>query len=200
MCCTIPIRDRCNTMTAPFDVTNIRLETERLLLRPIGESDLQDFHEIVSVPEIAQVSGWNAMKTLEESRIFLKDHIGKKESFALVLKETGKMVGTFSVQARPWTKYPIDHSLRGREFGFDLNRDYWGKGLMPEALRAVTDYCLDALAYDFVTCGHFLRNSRSARVIEKCGFQYLFEMEHTMPTGVTERIRTYILYNPNLEN
>ena len=186
-------------MTAPFDVSGVLLETERLHLRPIEESDLQDFHEIVSLPEIAQVSGWDAMKNLEESREFLKSHIEKKESFALVLRENGKMVGTFSVQGRPWTMYPIDHSLRGREFGFDLNRDYWGKGLMPEAIQAVTAYCFETLHYDFLTCGHFLRNSRSARVIEKCGFRFLFEAEHNLPTGITERIRTYILYNQNLE-
>ena len=64
---------------------------------------------------------------------------------------------------------------------------------MPEALRAVTAYCLDTLSYDFVTCGHFLRNGRSSRVIEKCGFHFLFEAEHTLPTGVKEQIRSYII-------
>lgn len=181
-------------MTAPFDAGSARLETERLLLRPIRESDLQDLHEIATVPEIADMNGWICSETLENTQKFLERHIQDNETLALVLKRTGKMVGTFSVQARPWEKYPLDPTLRGREFGFDLNKDYWGHGLMPEALRAMTAYCLDDLGYDFVTCGHFLRNSRSARVIEKCGFFYLFEMEHTLPTGVTEQIRTYIIY------
>lgn len=180
-------------MTAPFDANAIQIETSRLLLRPIGESDLQDLHEIVSVPEIANMNGYAPCDTMEETQKFLNRHLRDNETLAVVLKESGKMVGTFSVQPRPWEEYPIDRTLRGRECGFDLNKDYWGRGLMPEALRAVTSYCLDTLHYDFVTCGHFLRNSRSARVIEKCGYQFLFEAEHTLPTGVREQIRTYII-------
>ena len=180
-------------MTAPFDANAVHLETDRLLLRPIQERDLQDLHEIVSVPEIADMNGWSCSETLEDTRKFLERHIQDRETLALVLKENGKMVGTFSVQARPWEEYPLDRRLRGREFGFDLNKDYWGLGLMPEALRAVAAYCLDTLSYDFVTCGHFLRNSRSSRVIEKCGFHFLFEAEHTLPTGVKEQIRSYII-------
>ena len=182
-------------MTAPFDASAVQIETDRLLLRPIGESDLQDLHEIVSVPEIANMNGYVPCDTMEETQKFLKRHLRDNETLAVVLKENGKMVGTFSVQPRYWEEYPIERTFRGREFGFDLNKDYWGRGLMPEALRAVTAYCLDTLRYDFVTCGHFLRNSRSSRVIEKCGFEFLFEAEHTLPTGVKEQIRTYIIYN-----
>lgn len=180
--------------TAPFDAAGVQLKTERLLLRPIGEGDWEDLRKIASEPEIADMGGCPRFKTEEEMRKFLDKHVRDNETLALVLKQTGQMVGTFSVQARPWEKYPIDPTLRGREFGFDLNKAYWGRGLMSEALKAVTAYCLDTLGYDFVTCGHFLRNARSARVIEKCGFSYLFEMEHEMPTGVTEQIRTYIMY------
>ena len=182
-------------MTAPFDASAVQIETDRLLLRPIGESDLQDLHEIVSVPEIANMNGYVPCDTMEETQKFLNRHLWDNETLAVVLKESGKMVGTFSVQPRYWEEYPIERTFRGREFGFDLNKDYWGRGLMPEALRAVTAYCLDTLRYDFVTCGHFLRNSRSSRVIEKCGFEFLFEAEHTLPTGVKEQIRTYIIYN-----
>ena len=186
-------------VTAPFDVTGIRIETERLLLRELRESDLPDFFEIVSVPEIADMDGWECMETMDAAREFLNHHLERKETFAVVLKENGKLVGTFSPQARYWEEYPLDYTLRGREFGFDLNRDYWGRGLMPETLRAVTDYCFETLHYDFVTCGHFIRNARSGRVIEKCGFTFLFEAEHDLPTGKTERIRTYIQYNPHKE-
>lgn len=182
-------------MTAPFDAGAVQIETDRLLLRSIRESDLQDLHEITTVPEIADMNGWTRSESLENTREFLQRHIREKETLALVLRENGKMVGTFSIQPRYWEGYPIDRTLRGREFGFDLNRDYWGRGLMPEALRAVTSYCLNTLHFDFVTCGHFLRNGRSSRVIEKCGFQFLFEAKHTLPTGVKEQIRTYIIYN-----
>ena len=44
---------------------------------------------------------------------------------------------------------------------------------MPEAVNAIIDYCFQELKLDYhLTCGHFNRNDRSRRVIEKCGFQY----------------------------
>ncbi len=184
----------CKHITAPFDVTAHRIETERLVLRPLQEDDLQEYHKIVTTPEIADMSGWLCSPSLEETRKRLQKDISRKETFAVTLKENGAMVGTFSLQARFWEDYPIDHTLHGREFGYDLMKPYWGCGLMPEAVKAVTAYCFETLGFDFVTCGYFLRNARSARVVEKCGFAYLFESSCKMETGVTERIPTYILY------
>lgn len=186
-------------MTAPVDVTDIRIETDRLLLRQMEESDLADYHAYHIMPEVAEMTGWSCSKDLAESRQRLQREMEDKDSLSVVLKETGKVVGTVSLQGRNWSMYPIDRSLRGREFGVELNREFWGRGLMPEAVKAASAYCFETLQYDFLTAGHFLRNARSARMIEKCGFTFLFEAEHTMPSGVAEQIRTYILYNPNKE-
>ncbi len=187
-------------MTAPVDVTGVKIETDRLILRPIGQEDLLELHEIRTTPEIAKFDGWEVSKILEDTQEALDHAVASKEDLAVVLKETGKLIGTFALQARNWKQYPVDRRLKGREFGFDLNKQYWGRGLMPEALNAVTEYCFNVLSYDFVTCGHFLENVQSARVIEKCGYTFLFEDAHTMPTGKEEMIRTYIRYNPDKEN
>ncbi len=186
-------------MTAPIDVSDIRIEPPRLILRALEEGDLPDLHEISSNPEIAKFDGWKVSDSVEETRERMLQTIAEKEDLAVVLKETGKMVGTFGIQARNWLDYPIDTNLMGREFGFDLNQKFWGKGIMSEAVTAVSDYCFRVLGYDFVTCGHFLGNERSARLIEKCGFVFLFEAEHTMPSGSRPVIRTYIRYNPYKE-
>ena len=186
-------------MSAPFDVTGIQMETDRLLLRPWEESDLMDFHEYAQLEEVAGPAGWKASKDLEMSKEQLKHYIEDRETFALVLKENGKVIGSFSVQKRYWHQYPIDRNLQGREFGFDLHSAYWGRGLAPEAVKAVTDYCFEKLNYDFVTCGHFLGNDKSRRCIEKSGFDFLFEKEFDLPTGAKEQIRTYIRYNPRKE-
>ena len=134
---------------------------------------------------------------MSEERV--KKYIDDNETLAVVEKETGKLIGTVSIQKRPWAMYPVDRSLRGRELGFDLRSDHWGRGLMPEAVRAVCKYCFDVLDYDFLTAGHFLENTQSRRAIEKCGFEFLFEAEHEMSDGHKERIRTGILYNPGKE-
>ncbi len=186
-------------MTAPIDVTNLTIETDRLLLRPPTQEDLTDFHEIMSDSEIARTTGWDCSETLEDTKERLDRMISNKEEFSIVFKETGKMIGTFAVQVRNWAEYPIEKTLKGREFGFDLNRNFWGKGLMSEAVAAVSKYCFQTLNYDFLTCGYFSGNLRSARVIEKCGFKFLFEDNRILPSEQTFDILTYIRYNPAKE-
>lgn len=188
------LHNHVKNMTAPIDVTDIHIETERLILRPICQADFPELHEISTTPEIAQFDGWEVSRSEEDTQLRMDRAIASKEELAVVLKETGKMIGTFAIQARDWREYPVSRNLKGREFGFDLNKDHWGLGLMPETLMAMTDYCLNDLGYDFVTCGHFLGNERSIRVIQKCGYKFLFEDFRTMPSGKQVGIRTYIRY------
>lgn len=186
-------------MSASIDAASITLETERLLLRPVNQNDLSDIHEIAADPEVASTAGFAVSDSMEASAKRMLEYMDDNETLAVVLKETGKMIGTVSMQKRDWTMYPIERNLKGREFGFDLNRQYWGQGLMPEAVRAVCDYCFETLGYDFLTAGYFLGNTKSARAVEKCGFTFLFEGEHEYPGMWKKMIRTYIRYNPRKE-
>lgn len=186
-------------MSAPFDASAIRLETERLYLRPVNQNDLSDIHEIVCDPEVAATAGFAMSENLEQSTKRMLEYMDDNETLAVVLKGSNKMIGTVSLQKRDWTIYPLDRKMKGREFGFDLNRRYWGRGLMPEAVRAVSHYCFAELDYDFLTAGYFLGNTRSERAIEKCGFSFLFEAEHENPGFWKKMIRTHIIYNPHKE-
>jgi len=186
-------------MSAPIDASSIRLETDRLLLRPVNQSDLTDIHEFSSDPDVAELAGFSASENLDMSARRMLEYMDDNETLAVVLKAENKLVGTISIQNRNWVEYPIDRNLKGREFGFDLNQNYWGRGLMPEAVKAVCNYCFKTLHYDFLTAGHFLGNTQSARAIEKCGFTFLFEAEHENPGKWKKMIRTFIQYNPHKE-
>ena len=186
-------------MSAPFDAASVLLETQRLLLRPVNQNDLSDIHEIAGDPQVAAAAGFSVSENLDASVKRMLEYMDDNETLAVVFKENSKMIGTVSLQKRDWTIYPLDWNLKGRELGFDLNRSYWGRGLMPEAVKAVLDFCFQKLDYDFLTAGHFLGNINSRRAIEKCGFAFLFEAEHENP-GIWKRmIRTYIQYNPHKE-
>lgn len=181
-------------MNALIDVNDIRIETKRLLLRPICQEDFPQFHEICTNPNIAKFEGWQVSATEENSHKRLNEHIATRETLAVVLKETGTMVGTCSIQARDWKSYPIDSALKGRELGVDLMEQYWGRGLIPEAVTAVTEYCFRELGYDFVTGGYFAGNHQSLRVLEKCGYSFLFKDVLSMPFGKDVTVRTHIRY------
>ncbi len=180
-------------MNAPIDVTNIRIETPRLILRPWEQSDLEDFYEYASVPGVGELAGWAHHESMENSRQILDMFIQEKKVLALVLKESGKVIGSLGIE--PLNPDPVGENKQGREIGYVLSRDYWGRGLMPEAVGAVICYCFDVLHYDYLTCGHFDHNDRSRRVIEKCGFRFLKNVITATARGVEESGRLYVLYN-----
>lgn len=65
-------------MIAPVDVSSVRLETERLILRPWRETDLEDFYEYASVDGVGQMAGWEPHRDREESKKILKLFMDQK--------------------------------------------------------------------------------------------------------------------------
>ena len=185
-------------MNAPIDVTNIRIETERLVLRAWRESDLHDFYEYASVPGVGEKAGWNHHQSPEESQRILGFFISGKKTLALELKVNGKVIGSLGLEPRD-EDAGLPAELQGREIGYVLSKDYWGKGLMPEAVKAVMGYCFDVLDYDYLTCGHFDHNDRSRRVVEKSGFQFLKNVITPTARGIDEPGKMYVRYNPHKE-
>ena len=179
-------------MIAPVDVTNIRIETERLILRSWKESDLEDFYAYASHPDVGIHAGWKPHASVEESRKILNMFLADKRVLALELKETGSVVGSLGLEEPNPDPMPDGY---GREIGYVLGKEYWGRGLMVEAVKAVIDYCFGVLRFDFLTCGHFTRNDRSRRVIEKCGFTYFGDSDYETQLGTVEVSKNYIMYN-----
>lgn len=180
-------------MNAPVDVTNIRIETERLVLRPWQVSDLADLYEYACVEGVGEMAGWCHHQSTEESQKILDMFIQGKKTLALELKENGKVIGSLGLEEmRP---DPVFGLQFGREIGYVLSKDYWGRGLMPEAVNAVIRYCFDVLDYDYLTCGHFVRNNQSRRVIEKNGFTFVKDISFTTVYETVEDTRLYILRN-----
>lgn len=84
----------------------------------------------------------------------------------------------------------------GREIGYVLSKDYWGRGLMCEAVKAIMAYCFSQLNYDILTCGHFIHNHQSQRVIEKSGFRFLKEIQYEARMHTIEPTRLYVAFPP----
>ena len=182
-------------MNAPVDITNIRIETPRLILRPWRQSDLDDFYEYAGVDGVGQMAGWQPHESIQKSQMILDLFIREKKTFALEYKENGKVIGSLGLEPRE-ESHEIPEALMGREIGYVLSKDYWGRGLMPEAVKAVIDYCFTVLDFDYLTCGHFYRNNQSCRVIEKCGFRFLKKEVVSTARGIDEAGKLYVLYNP----
>ena len=185
-------------MIAPVDVTNVHIETDRLLLRAWQETDLEDFYEYAKVDGVGQMAGWLPHLSMDESKTILGFFIEQKKTFALELKENGKVIGSLSLDEQD-EDISLPENSQGRELGFALNKAYWGRGLMPEATKAVIDYCFLQLNFDWLCCGHFVWNDQSRRVIEKCGFLYVKDIVFDTRSGTKEPGKYYIQFNPYKE-
>lgn len=159
-------------MNADFHINGKIIETERLILRPFCNDDLKDFYEYAKVEGVGEMAGWSHHKNIDESKQILEMFIKQDKVFAITLKENGKVIGSLGIE-----KYGLEDKFTefngyiGREIGFVLSKDYWGKGYMPETCMKIISYLFNELDYDFIVCGYHDFNNQSKRVQEKCGFR-----------------------------
>lgn len=183
-------------INAEVDLTNIVLETERLIIRAWKETDLEDFYEYAKVDGVGQMAGWNPHQSIQESKTILEMFIKGKNEFALELKENHKVIGSLGLEKMSLSLGGEYDNLAGREIGYVLSKAYWGRGLMPEAVKAVIAYCFQNQKYDYLICSHSVTNNQSKRVIEKCGFRFVKESSRVMTNGEEHLSLYYVLDNP----
>lgn len=157
-------------MNATVDITGTILSTERLILRPFVPDDIEDFYEYASVPGVGEMAGWRHHSDRQESERILAMFINEKKTFAVCIN--GKVIGSIGIEQYNTGYFPEFEALKARELGFVLSKDYWGRGLMPEAAGAVIRYCFDTLGLDLLICGHYSFNNQSKRAQEKMGFHF----------------------------
>ena len=185
-------------MNATFEIGDSVIETKRLILRPFRQSDLRDFNEYASVPGVGEMAGWKHHETIEKTQEILDKFIKEDKTFAIVFKKNNKVIGSIGVE-----KYELEDELTefngyyGRKIGYVLSKDYWGKGIMPEAVGAVISYLFNDLNLDFLTCGYYDFNNQSKRVQEKCGFKPYRKLVMDTRLGTKEPGVLNLLINPN---
>lgn len=171
-------------MNKSIDISNVYLSTPRLILRPWRQDDLNDFYEYARVDGVGQMAGWLPHENREASQAILNSFIEGKKTFALEYR--GKVVGSLGIEEYDEALLPEFDKLACRELGFVLAKDFWGMGLMPEAVREVIRWLFEVEKLDAIFCGHFLRNAQSARVQQKCGFRFCKRGEYRTYYGAVE--------------
>lgn len=184
-------------MNKPIDITGVEIRTERLLLRPFRESDLQDFYEYCKVDGVGQMAGWHPHESIEVSREILHHFLEGKKTFALEYE--GKVIGSLGVEKYSEYWFPQLAPYQGRAIGYVLSKAYWGKGLMPEAVGAVKEWLFEKEELDFINAGHFDWNRQSARVIHKSGFRYMGTIPYETHVGTVETDYEYICFHPKYD-
>ena len=147
-----------------------RLETHRLILRRFRIEDAEDmFRNWASDPEVTKYLTWPAHPNIDVTRMVLGDWIaryddGRFYNWAIEMKDIGSVIGNISVVR-------LEEAIGETEIGYCLGQDFRGRGIMPEALRAVLDYLFDTAGAERIMAGHDTENPASGRVMEKAGMR-----------------------------
>ena len=154
------------------------IETERLILRTVTVEDAEAIFKWTSDPEVNKFMIYPCHTDIEVTREWLKsrDTDGKDEfDLGFVLKETGELIGQGGLFHR--------EELDAWSVGYNLRKDYWGQGIVPEALQAIIDY-VDKEKGIRAIVGEFAKdNSKSRRVMEKLGMTYWKDSTYTKLDG-----------------
>ena len=147
------------------------ITTERLELRQPTMKDVGWYHEYFSRPEIVWGGGEPAPKDAaaarREFKEFLIDLYRKRRGFRwiITLKGEGQPIGTLG-----FYKWAPSAAYQA-EMGYDLAKEYWGRGIMTEAMRAVVDFGFERMMLNRIEVFVMPRNERSIRLMERLGFE-----------------------------
>ncbi len=150
----------------------ITIVTERLHLRPSGVTDAAALYPLFADPAVIR---WLSAPPLpyrpEDMLAFLQrvqtPDNPDRETF-LVIERQGTPIGGIS-----WRMREASHLQAGAgpNIGYWLGRQFWGQGLMPEAVRHLIRHLFTAADVDAVYSGAFVGNAASRRVQTKLGFE-----------------------------
>lgn len=148
------------------------VRTERLVLRPFRESDLDRYHDALVQPEVVASLGWTGPPSRDDAWEQMAVFLGQWElrgtgQWALEEQATGRLVGRAGLHRPQRVDWP------GLEVGWTLHPDAWGRGYATEAGRAAIDYAFDVLDSDEVVSIIAATNTRSQAVAARLGLQWV---------------------------
>lgn len=146
------------------------IETERLILRPWRLSDAESLYRYASDDRVGPVAGWPPHRSVQESEEIIRTIFMQDGVFAVTLKGDDTAIGCIGLLCGDKSNFQI--SEREGEISYWIGVPFWGRGLIPEAIRAIIDYGFNTLGLHTLWCGYFDGNEKSRRAQEKCGFRH----------------------------
>lgn len=138
------------------------VKTKRLYLGKMRVEDAPQVFKWVGDDEVTKFLRYNTYTNLEDVEKWLQSLQNESDTFGIFLQD-GTLIGCCCCSLQENGK---------REIGYNLNRDYWGYGYCTEATMALIAYFAQSKGSRNFIVSHALQNTRSKRVVEKCGFVF----------------------------
>lgn len=150
-----------------------QLETKRLHLRPMLETDVDSLYLIFTDPKVMAAFN-HPLFTREQMERWLKRNLNHQKEFgyglfSVIHKGTGELIGDCGLEQM--------EDMGAAELGYDFRSEFWNQGYATEAAIAVRDYAFDVLRLPQLISLIRVGNLASKRVAEKTGMKLLKEFE-----------------------
>ncbi len=149
------------------------IDTPRVQLRPIAETDVDDIFPYASDPEFPRHMSWAPHRDRDETRAWIASctealAAGTAVTWAIV--HEGRACGTAGLEAIRWhvRAWRVDRA----DLGYWIAKPLWNQGFATEAATAVTRWGFETLGLHKIAVGCAEDNKPSKRVIEKVGYRY----------------------------
>lgn len=150
---------------------NIRLETERLILRPLSMEDADAVFQWVSDERVTRYMVYFTYTSVEQVREWL-DSVIKSSSgwhFGFERKSDGLLIGSGNISS---DRKFFDGGT-GWGFGYNIRHDCRNNGYTTEAVKAMMKFAHDTFVAQKFHSIHAEPNKASGRVMEKCGLHFV---------------------------
>jgi RimJ/RimL family protein N-acetyltransferase len=148
-------------------LSTFRLNTNRLVIRPVTPADRDDLVSLEASPEVMLYL--NGGRAVPEEGLTNSDFLTPRGTEAEVLaaheSATGRFVGWFAIFDEG-----VQKGLHTAELGYRLARWAWGQGFATEGAIALIAAAFDQWGFDCVRAQTMTVNVGSRRVLEKAGF------------------------------
>ena len=157
------------------------METEKLIIDPIRETDKEDYFINISHDKrVLETFICRYADTLEE--FDFSSYPGRQDLFAIRLKETGRLIGIILY---------FDEKEDSCEIGYGIGSAFWDQGYATEAVGYFLEYLFREKCVRTIYASFFTGNDASRRVMEKCGMTYDHFSEKEMTYLDVPRDLTY---------
>ena len=145
------------------------IKTERLTLRRFTSDDAQRMFDTWANDErVTRFLTWGPHGNVEVTKFIINDWCNSyknQDFYNWAIEFEGKLIGSIACVDK-------NESSNHCEIGYCIGHDFWGKGIMSEAVNAVTDYLINKIGYNRIEICHATKNPASGKVAQKCGYKY----------------------------
>ena len=145
----------------------VKLETERLILREYREGEEQIMFDNWTCDErVAKYTKWFVHQNVSEAKLFL-DYILSKNSpsdYNWIIELDGIPIGSINV-------VESDDEAEVCGLGYNIGYDFWNKGYMTEAAKAVIGYLFCMVGYRKIVASCDSQNPGSENVMKHLGMK-----------------------------